>query len=114
MGAICSDCGGDMLVVATCVDEEVELVDGTYPRVRWGFEGEDWGRPAPCGDCGVRSAASTTGAATSSAAHGAAASSSCATACLTPMSSQKRPARGRDTPKELARPRQRVDTSGPV
>jgi hypothetical protein len=54
MGAICSDCGGDMLVVATCVDEEVELVDGTYPRVRWGFEGDDWGRPAPCGDCGVQ------------------------------------------------------------
>jgi hypothetical protein len=114
MGAICSDCGGDMLVVATCVDEEVELVDGTYPRVRWGFEGDDWGRPAPCGDCGVQLGGIHHWAATSSAAHGAAGSSSCATACLRPMSSPKRPAGGRGTPKELARPRQRVDTSGPV
>ena len=53
MGAICSECGGDMLEVASCALPDIELVDGTYQRIRWGDEKDDWGS-GRCGDCGVQ------------------------------------------------------------
>ena len=41
-----------MRVVPSCTVEQIVLAAGSYPRVRWGFEGDDWGS-GDCGDCGV-------------------------------------------------------------
>ena len=42
-----------MRKVATCVGGEIELIDGTHDRIRWGEEADDWGHGGMCGDCGV-------------------------------------------------------------
>ena len=51
--AICQWCKREMLEAESCVVEDIELVDGAYPQVRWGDERTDWGHGPRCGDCGV-------------------------------------------------------------
>ena len=38
---------------ASCIEEEIELVDGNYKPIQWGHEQTDWGHGPRCGDCGV-------------------------------------------------------------
>jgi len=50
--AVCDDCNQEMLVAASCTLASIDLIDGTYRRVRFGSERPSW-QTDRCGDCNV-------------------------------------------------------------
>lgn len=55
--AICETCGGEMLMVDTCVAEPILIEGRPFKPIRYGREvrrGHRWAVRDRCGDCGVQ------------------------------------------------------------